>query len=86
MPHQELKGLLLEGRHVVIALVDKDLHNLSVPLWFSPRAETQEASFKGRSSAGLGFPYFDKSMPAVTTSLHACSSMKLLLPSGVLHF
>ena len=46
--HQELKGLLLGGKHVVIALVDKDLHNLAVPLWFSPGAQTQEIGFKGR--------------------------------------
>lgn len=45
--HQELKDLLLGGKHVVIALVDKDLHNLGLPLWFGPRAQTQQAGFKG---------------------------------------
>lgn len=53
--HQELKGLLLGGKHVVIALVDKDLHNLAVPLWFSPGAQTQEIGFKGHYIVLCGY-------------------------------
>lgn len=44
VPRQELKEILLSGQHLVIALVDKDLHSLGLPLW---RTQTKDIGFKG---------------------------------------
>ena len=49
VPHQELKDILLLGQYLVIALVDKDLHSLGLPLWRSPRHKSAASGFKGLS-------------------------------------
>lgn len=51
--HQELKELLLDGKHLVIALVDKDLHSLGLPLWSSLRLRARNIGFKGPALAQL---------------------------------
>ena len=50
VPHQELQSLLLDGKHLVIALVDKELHNLGLPLWSDSQLQRQGGGFKGFSS------------------------------------
>lgn len=47
LPQQDLKNILLQGKHLIIALVDKDLHSLGLPLWRNPRQRALDIGFKG---------------------------------------
>ncbi len=47
VPDRELQALLLGGRHLAIALVDKHLLGLGMPLWSDSRSPVTGAGYTG---------------------------------------